>query len=90
MLVLPKLGPHTWRVDSPNGIRFTAMLRPSGTNASSTISAVAADVGAGVLGSPPSDEEVRQITAQAENCDLFIAAPTLPCLDSEKGTAGER
>jgi mannose-6-phosphate isomerase-like protein (cupin superfamily) len=30
LVLLPKLGPHTWRAYGPKGIRFTATFTPSG------------------------------------------------------------
>jgi mannose-6-phosphate isomerase-like protein (cupin superfamily) len=79
-VLLPKLGPHTWRAYGPEGIRFTATFTPSGFECFfqnierrhllaadvAELRAVAADVGMDILGPPLSEEEVRQIIAEAE------------------------
>ena len=68
------------RAYGPKGIRFTATFTPSGferffqdierrrllATDVAELSAVAADVGMDILGPPLSDEEVRQIIAEAE------------------------
>jgi len=80
LVLLPKLGPHTWRAYGPKGIRFTATFTPSGferffqdierrrllATDVAELRAVATDVGMDILGPPLSDEEVRQIIAEAE------------------------
>jgi len=80
LVLLPKLGPHTWRAYGPKGIRFTATFIPGGferffqdiqrrrllATDVAELRAVAADVGMDILGPPLSDEEVRQIIAEAE------------------------
>ena len=80
LVLLPKLGPHSWRAYGPKGIRFTATFTPSGferffqdierrrllATDVAELRAVAADVGMDILGPPLSDEEVRQIIAEAE------------------------
>jgi mannose-6-phosphate isomerase-like protein (cupin superfamily) len=80
LVLLPKLGPHTWRAYGPNGIHFTATLSPSGFERffqeiekrrlvaadAAGLRAVAADVGVDILGPPLNDEEVHQIIAEAE------------------------
>ena len=80
VILLPKLGPHTWRAYGPKGIRFTATFTPSGferffqdierrrllATDVAELRAVASDVGMDILGPPLSDEEVRQIIAKAE------------------------
>ena len=80
LVLLPKLGPHTWRAYGPRGIRFTATFTPSGFECFfqnierrrllatdvAELRAVAADVGMDILGPALSDEEVRQIIAEAE------------------------
>ena len=79
LVLLPKLGPHTWRAYGPKSIRFTVTFTPSGFERFfqdierrrllaadvAELRAVAADVGMDILGPPLSDEEVRQIIAQA-------------------------
>lgn len=79
LVLLPKLGPHTWRAYGPNGIHYTATLTPSGferffqeieerrllATDIAGLRAVAADVGMDILGPPLSDEEVHQIIAEA-------------------------
>jgi mannose-6-phosphate isomerase-like protein (cupin superfamily) len=104
LALLPKLGPHTWRAYGPKGVRFTATFTPSGferlfqdierrcllVTDVDELRAVAADVGMDILGPPLSDEEVRHILAKAEKCGQFRPSPTLPFLDSEKGTAREK
>jgi mannose-6-phosphate isomerase-like protein (cupin superfamily) len=79
-VLLPKLGAHTWRAYGPKGIRFTATFTPSGferffqdierrrllAGDVAELRAVAAGVGMDILGPPLSDEEVRQIIAEAE------------------------
>jgi mannose-6-phosphate isomerase-like protein (cupin superfamily) len=80
LVLLPKLGPHTWRAYGPQGIRFTATFAPGGferffqdierrrllaTDVAGR-RAVAADVGVDFLGPPLSDEEVHQIIAETE------------------------
>jgi mannose-6-phosphate isomerase-like protein (cupin superfamily) len=83
MVLLPKLGPHTWRAYGSKGIRFTATFTPSGferffqdierqhlvATDVGELTAVAAGVGMDILGPPLSDEEVRQIIADAERAD---------------------
>jgi mannose-6-phosphate isomerase-like protein (cupin superfamily) len=80
LVLLPKLGPHTWRAYGPQGIRFTVTFTPSGferffqdierrrllATDVAELRAVAADVGMDILGSPLSDEEVRLIIAEAK------------------------
>ena len=80
VILLPKLGPHTWRAYGPQGIRFTVTVAPSGferffqdierrrllATDVAELRAVASDVGMDILGPPLSDEEVRQIIAKAE------------------------
>jgi mannose-6-phosphate isomerase-like protein (cupin superfamily) len=80
LVLLPKLGPHTWRAYGPKGIRFTVTFTPSGFERFfqeierrrllaadvAKLRAVAADVGMDILGPPLSDEEVHQIIAEAE------------------------
>ncbi len=80
LVLLPKLGPHTWRAYGPKGIRFTATFTPSGferffqdierrrllASDVAELRAVAGDAGMDILGPPLSDEEVRQIIAEAE------------------------
>ena len=80
LVLLPKLGPHTWRAYGPQGIRFTVTVTPSGfecffqdierrrllASDVAELRAVAGDVGVDILGPPLSDEEVRQIIAEAE------------------------
>jgi mannose-6-phosphate isomerase-like protein (cupin superfamily) len=80
LVLLPKLGLHTWRAYGPQGIRFTATFTPSGferffqdidrrrllASDMAGLRDVAADVGIDILGPPLSDEEVRQIIAEAE------------------------
>jgi mannose-6-phosphate isomerase-like protein (cupin superfamily) len=80
LILLPKLGPHTWRAYGPQGIRFTVTVTPSGferffqdierrrllASDVAELRAVAGDVGMDILGPPLSDEEVRQIIAEAE------------------------
>jgi mannose-6-phosphate isomerase-like protein (cupin superfamily) len=80
LVLLPKLSPHTWRAYGPQGIRFTVMVTPSGferffqeierrrllASDVAELRAVAEDVGMDILGPPLSDEEVRQIIAEAE------------------------
>jgi hypothetical protein len=75
-----RLGPHTWRAYGPQGIRFTVTVTPSGferffqdierrrllASDVAELRAVADDVGMDILGPPLSDEEVRQIIAEAE------------------------
>jgi hypothetical protein len=67
-------------VRTPGGIRFTATFTPSGferffqdierqhllATDAAELRAVAADIGMDILGPPLSDEEVRQIIAEAE------------------------
>jgi oxalate decarboxylase/phosphoglucose isomerase-like protein (cupin superfamily) len=79
LVLLPKLCPHTWRAYGTEGIRFTATFTPSGFEsyfrnierrrlAATDVAeprAVAAEVGMDILGPPLSDEEVRQIIAEA-------------------------
>jgi mannose-6-phosphate isomerase-like protein (cupin superfamily) len=79
LVLLPKLGQHTWRAYGPEGVRFTVTFTPGGferffqdierrrlraTDAAER-DAVAGAVGVDVLGPPLSDEEVRQIIAEA-------------------------
>jgi len=80
LVLLPKLGPHTWRAYGPKGIRFTATFTPSGMERyfqdierrrvpaldAAELRTVAADVGVEILGPPLSDEEVHRIIAEAE------------------------
>jgi mannose-6-phosphate isomerase-like protein (cupin superfamily) len=80
VVLLPKLSPHTWRAYGPHGIRFTVTVTPSGferffqdierrrlvASDVAELRAVADDVGMDILGLPLSDEEVRQIIAEAE------------------------
>jgi mannose-6-phosphate isomerase-like protein (cupin superfamily) len=80
LVLLPKLGPHTWRAYGPKGIRFTVTFTPSGferffqeierqrllAGDVAKLRAVAADVGMDILGPPLSDEEVHQIIAEVE------------------------
>jgi mannose-6-phosphate isomerase-like protein (cupin superfamily) len=80
LVLLPKLGPHTWRAYGPKGIRFTVTFSPSGferffqeierrrllAGDVAKLRAVAADVGMDILGPPLSDEEVHQIIAEVE------------------------
>jgi hypothetical protein len=80
LVLLPKLGPHTWRAYGPKGIRFTVTFTPSGferffqeierrhllATDVAELRAVAGDVGMDILGPPLSDKEVRQIIAEAE------------------------
>jgi mannose-6-phosphate isomerase-like protein (cupin superfamily) len=80
LVLLPKLSPHTWRAYGPKGIRFTVTFSPSGferffqdikrrrllVTDVAELRSVADDVGMDILGSPLSDEEVRQIIADAE------------------------
>jgi mannose-6-phosphate isomerase-like protein (cupin superfamily) len=80
VVLLPRLGLHTWRAYGPQGIRFTATFTPSGferffqdierrrllATDVTELRAVAADVGMDILGPPLSDEEVRQIITEAE------------------------
>jgi mannose-6-phosphate isomerase-like protein (cupin superfamily) len=82
LVLLPKLGPHTWRAYGPRGIRFTVTFTPSGFERFfqnierrrllaadvAELRVVAADVGMDILGPPLSDEEVRQIIVLAEKC----------------------
>jgi mannose-6-phosphate isomerase-like protein (cupin superfamily) len=79
LVLLPRLGPHTWRAYGPHGIRFTATFTPGGferffqeierrrllAGDAAERRAVAADVGVDILGPPLSDEEVRQIIVEA-------------------------
>jgi mannose-6-phosphate isomerase-like protein (cupin superfamily) len=80
LVLLPKLGPHTWRAYGPKGVRFTATFTPSGferffqdierrrllATDVAKLKAVATYVGMDILGPPLSDQEVRQIIAEAE------------------------
>ena len=80
LVLLPKLGPHTWRAYGPKGIRFTVTFTPSGFERFfqeierrrllaadvAKLRAVAADVGMDILGPPLSDEEAHRIIAEAE------------------------
>jgi mannose-6-phosphate isomerase-like protein (cupin superfamily) len=80
LVLLPKLGPHTWRAYGPQAIRFTVTVTPSGferffqeierrrllASDVAELRDVAGDVGMDILGPPLSDEEVRQILAEAE------------------------
>jgi mannose-6-phosphate isomerase-like protein (cupin superfamily) len=80
LVLLPKLGPHTWLAYGPKGIRFTVTFTPSGferffqeierrrllAGDVAKLRAVAADVGMDILGPPLSDEEVHQIIAEVE------------------------
>jgi mannose-6-phosphate isomerase-like protein (cupin superfamily) len=80
LVLLPKLGAHTWRAYGPKGVRFTATFTPSGferffqdierrrllATDVAELRAVATTVGMDILGPPLSDEEVRQIIAEAE------------------------
>jgi len=100
LVLLPKLGPHTWRAYGPKSIRFTVTFTPSGFERFfqdierrrllaadvAELRAVAGEVGMDILGPPLSDEEVRQIIAEAEKCSQFVPVPTC-LLDSEKPTA---
>jgi mannose-6-phosphate isomerase-like protein (cupin superfamily) len=104
LVLLPKLGPHTWRAYGPKGIRFTATFTPSGFECFfqnierrrllaadvAELRIVAADAGMDILGPPLSDEEVRQIIAQAEKSGQFVPVPTSPLLGSEKGAARKK
>ena len=79
LVLLPKLGPHTWRAYGPTGIRFTATLTPSGferffqeieerrllATDVAGLRAVAAAAGMDILGPPLSDEEVHQILVES-------------------------
>jgi mannose-6-phosphate isomerase-like protein (cupin superfamily) len=100
LVLLPRLGPHTWRAYGPKGIRFTVTFTPSGferffqeierrrllATDVAELRAVAGEVGMDILGPPLSDEEVRQIIAEAVKCSQFVPVPTC-LLDSEKPTA---
>jgi hypothetical protein len=80
LVLLPKLGPHTWRAYGPQGIRFTVTFTPSGferffkdieqrrllATDVAELRAVAADDGMDILGPSLSDEKVRLIIAEAE------------------------
>jgi len=80
LVLLPKLGPHSWRAYGPQGIRFRVTFTPSGferffqeierrhllATDVAELRAVAGDVGMDILGLPLSDKEVRQIIAEAE------------------------
>jgi mannose-6-phosphate isomerase-like protein (cupin superfamily) len=80
LVLLPKLRPHTWRAYGPQAIRFTVTVTPSGferffqeierrrllASDVAELRDVAGDVGMDILGPPLSDEEVRQIIAEAE------------------------
>jgi mannose-6-phosphate isomerase-like protein (cupin superfamily) len=80
LILLPKLGAHTWRAYGPKGIHFTATFTPSGferyfqdieqrhllASDQAQLRAVAGDMGMEILGPPLSDEEVRQIIAEAQ------------------------
>jgi mannose-6-phosphate isomerase-like protein (cupin superfamily) len=79
LVLLPKLGPHTWRAYGPKGIHFTATLTPSGferffqeieerrllATDVAGLREVAANVAIDILGPPLSDEEVYQIITEA-------------------------
>jgi len=89
LVLLPKLGPHTWRAYGPKGIRFTVTFTPSGferffqeierrrllATDVAELRAVAAEVGMDILGPPLSDEEVRQIIAEAEEMQSVRSGP---------------
>ncbi len=80
LVLLPKLGQHTWRAWGPTAVRFTVTFTPSGferffqdierrrllATDVAELRAVAADVGMDIVGPPLSDDEVRQIIAEAE------------------------
>jgi mannose-6-phosphate isomerase-like protein (cupin superfamily) len=80
LVLLPKLGEHTWRAYGPKGVRFTATFTPSGFERFfqdierrhllaadvAELTAVAAGVGMDILGPPLSDDEVRQIITESE------------------------
>jgi mannose-6-phosphate isomerase-like protein (cupin superfamily) len=79
LVLLPKLGPHTWRAYGPTGVHFTATLTPSGferffqeieerrllATDVAELREVAASVAIDILGPPLSDEEVHQIITEA-------------------------
>src|SRR5258708_8512431 len=80
LVLLPKLGAHTWRAYGPKGVRFAATFTPSGferffqdierRNLLATdvaeLRAVAPDVGMAILDPPLSAEEARPIVPQAD------------------------
>ncbi len=80
LVLLPKLGPHTWRAYGSQGIRFTVTFTPSAferffqdierrrllATDVAELRALAADIGMDILGPPLSDKEVRLIITEAE------------------------
>jgi quercetin dioxygenase-like cupin family protein len=79
LVLLPKHVPHTWRAYGAEPIRFTVTFTPSGFERFfpdierlglvitdvPELTSVAGDAGMEILGPPLSDEEVRQIIAEA-------------------------
>jgi mannose-6-phosphate isomerase-like protein (cupin superfamily) len=79
LVLLPKPVPHTWRAYGAEPIRFTVTFTPSGFERFfpdierlglvitdvPELTSVAGDAGMEILGPPLSDEEVRQIIAEA-------------------------
>jgi len=98
LVLLPKLGPHTWRAYGPKGIRFTATFTPSGferffqdierrrllATDVAELRAVAADVGMDILGPPLSDEEVRQIRAGFHSASISARPYSIPLSGSTR------
>jgi mannose-6-phosphate isomerase-like protein (cupin superfamily) len=80
LVLLPKLGQHTWRACGPTAVRFTVTFTPSGferffqdierrrllATDVAELRAVATAVGMDIVGPPLSDDEVGQIIAEAE------------------------